>query len=186
MRVLMWLHLATRPLHLNELQHALAVVLEEGKRGSTYLDEDKIPTQKRLLDCCLGPVIVDEETMTVRFVHYTLEEYFKRDTHSITYFPGHHKLAAQICLTDLNFHKLGAVNAPEVEADNLFQQFAFLDYAANHWGRYAGCSEGVEVLAMEILRRKRGRAYPHVALPVLYEGLRYFISPFFLILYGHP
>ena len=64
MQVLMWLHLATRPLRLKELQHALAVVLEEGKRGNVDLDEDQIPTQKRLLDSCIGLVIVDEETLT--------------------------------------------------------------------------------------------------------------------------
>jgi len=108
MRVLMWLHLATRPLLLKELQHALAVVLEEGKHGNIDLDEDEIPAQKRLLDCCLGLVIVDEETMTVRFVHDMLEEYFKRDNHSITYFPDHHSLAAQIFLTYLNFGELSA------------------------------------------------------------------------------
>ena len=101
MRVLMWLHLATRPLYLKVLQHALAVVLEEGEHGNVDLDVNQIPTQKRLLDCCFGLVIVDEETMTVRFVHYTLEEYFKHDNHGTTYFPDHHALAAQICLTYL-------------------------------------------------------------------------------------
>jgi len=183
MRVLMWLYLATRPLRLKELQHALAVVLEEGKRGNTDLDEDEIPAQKRILDCCLGLVVVDEETMTVRFVHYTLEEYFKRDKNSITYFPDHHKLAAQICLTYLNFPKLAVdYQALACELDNkdkedkeqkLFHSFPFLDYAANHWGQYAAqsnCSIVVEVLAMKVLRSQTGRVYPHVALHVLYRS----------------
>ena len=198
MRVLMWLHLATRPLLLKELQHALAVVLEEGKRGNVDLDKDQIPTQKRLLDCCLGLVIVDEETMTVRFVHYTLEGFFERDDHSIRYFPDHHKLAAQICLTYLNFNGLPADYMEVCESDEyaiearrldyppdnldpplkirneLFGRFTFLDYAANHWGQHAaqpGCSEAVEVLAMKLLRDKSGRGYPHIALLVLQRSL---------------
>ena len=64
--VLMWLHFAQRPLKLAELQHALAV-----KKGHMEFDWDNIPSQKALLDCCLGLVLVDEETLTVRFVHFT-------------------------------------------------------------------------------------------------------------------
>jgi len=176
MRVLMWLHLATRPLRLKELQHALAVVLEEGKPGNLDLDRDKIPTQKRLLDCCFGLVIVDEETMTVRFVHYTLEEYFKRDNHSITYFPDHHGLAAKICLTYLNFSGLCADCTTYDDMHTRMENFPFLDYAANHWGQYAaeqGCSEAVEVLAMNILRTKSRREHLHVALLVLYHRMIY-------------
>jgi len=175
MRVLMWLHLATRPLRLEELQHALAVVLEEGQPGNVDLDEDEIPTQKRLLDCCLGLVIVDEGTSTVRFVHYTLEEYFKGGNRSNEYFPDHHRLAAQICLTYLNFRELAADCTTEDEMDKRLQDFCFLDYAARHWGQYAArldCSDGVDRFAMRLLRVGSGCQYPHVALPVLYLALR--------------
>jgi hypothetical protein len=72
MKVLLWLHLANRPLKLKELQHALAV-----EQGDTQFEVDNIPPRKAILDCCLGLVLVDEETMTVRFVHYSLEEYFR-------------------------------------------------------------------------------------------------------------
>ena len=178
----MWLHLATRPLLLVELQHALAVVLEEGKRGNIDLDEDEIPTQKRLLDCCLGLVIVDEETMTVRFVHYTLEEYFKHDGHSITYFPDHHGLAAQICLTYLNFHKLTADCTTETDLVERLEIFSFLDYAATHWGQYAaqaGCNEVFEVPAMKVLRADSRREHPHVALLALYFSLAYGLHTYY-------
>ena len=74
-QVLMWLHFARRPLKLVELQHALAV-----ESSHTEFDADNIPPQKALLDCCLGLVLIDEETSTVRFVHYTLEEYFQKYT----------------------------------------------------------------------------------------------------------
>ena len=49
MRVLMWIHFAYRLLKLVELQHALAV-----KRSHMKFDARNIPSQKALLDCCLG------------------------------------------------------------------------------------------------------------------------------------
>ena len=66
MRVLMWIHFAYRPLKLVELQHALAV-----KKSHIEFDAGNIPSVTVLLDSCLGLVLVDEETMTVRFVHFT-------------------------------------------------------------------------------------------------------------------
>jgi len=182
MRVLMWLYLATRPLRLEELQHALGVVLEEGQPGNVDLDEDEIPTQKRLLDCCLGLVIVDEGTKTVRFVHYTLEEYFKGGNRSNEYFPDHHRLAAQICLTYLNFRELAADCTTRYEMDKRLQDFCFLDYAARYWGQYASqldCSDGVDRFAMRLLRVGSGCQYPHVALPVLYRALYNDLYPYY-------
>ena len=97
--VLMWLHLAYQPLQLEELQHALSV-----EAGQTELDLDNIPSQKVILDSCLGLVILDEETRTIRFVHYTLEEYFQG--HGGKHFPNGCRTAAEICLTYLNFGDL--------------------------------------------------------------------------------
>ena len=182
MRILMWLHIATRPLRLEELQYALAVVLKEGKRGNIDLDKDQIPTKKRLLDCCLGLVVVDDETMTVRFVHYTLEEYFKRDDQNNKYFPDHNKLAAQICLTYLNFSSLTTYAMSQVghgirgtSFEGMSESFPFLQYASDNWGQYAaqpGCSEAVEALAMKLLQADSGCQYSHVSFEVLHRKLR--------------
>jgi len=49
MKVLLWLHLASRPLKLEELQHALAV-----EHGDTQFKVDNIFSRKAILDCCLG------------------------------------------------------------------------------------------------------------------------------------
>src|ERR1700759_2188684 len=75
MRVLMWLHIAFRPLTVQELQEALAVEI-----GDQELATDNIISPQLLLDCCLGLVVIDAKTDTVRFVHYTLEEYFQKQT----------------------------------------------------------------------------------------------------------
>src|ERR1700760_2741168 len=72
MKVLMWLHISYRPLTVQELQVVLAV-----EPGDQELAMDNIILPQYLLDCCLGLAVIDAKTDTVRFVHYTLEEYFK-------------------------------------------------------------------------------------------------------------
>ncbi|KAF8421805.1 hypothetical protein EV426DRAFT_535961, partial [Tirmania nivea] len=42
---------------------------------------DNIPSQKAILDSCLGVVLIEEQIMTVRFIHYFLEEYFQNRIH---------------------------------------------------------------------------------------------------------
>ncbi|KAF8463345.1 hypothetical protein BDZ91DRAFT_661411, partial [Kalaharituber pfeilii] len=71
MKVLMWIYLAERALKVIELQHALSV-----EDGAEALDPDKFTSESTLLHCCCGLVTVDNETSTVRLVHYTLQEYF--------------------------------------------------------------------------------------------------------------
>src|SRR4029077_13276161 len=61
-KVLMWLHFARRPLKFVELQHALAV-----ENSDTEFDADNVPSKKPLLECCLGLVVIDDETLTVHF-----------------------------------------------------------------------------------------------------------------------
>ena len=174
MRVLMWLHLAKRPLRVDEIQHALAV-----ERGDINIDEEAIPAYKRLLDCCLGLVLVDEETSTIRLVHYTLEEYFRM--HSSTLFPDGHSTAAGICLTYLNFGELSVECGTHNDMMQQLERFPFLEYASCNWGHYTALaqdrSDVVTALAMKLLLGENGKL-PHVALQVLYyETTRFWLQP---------
>ena len=81
MAVLMWTVLVKRRLSLEELEHALAV-----NDGDTYLDMENIPSEKTILQSCLGMVVVEHETTTVRLMHYSLQEYFDISQ----YFPTGH------------------------------------------------------------------------------------------------
>ncbi|KAF8421801.1 hypothetical protein EV426DRAFT_671737, partial [Tirmania nivea] len=127
MKVLMWLHLAYQPLKLKELQHALAV-----ERDDSYFDMDNIPSRKQILDCCLGLVLIDEETMTVRFVHYSLEEYFQK--HSSEYFPDGYSDAAETGLIYLSFPEMREHCKSRDELKKKKHDFPFLKYAACNWG----------------------------------------------------
>ena len=161
MRVLMWLHFAFRPLKLAELQHALAV-----KKSHVEFDARNIPSQKVLLDSCLGLVVVDEETMTVRFVHFTLEEYFRENAG--TTFPNGCSSIAETCLTYLNF---GGLRQHCMDLDSLegkSTEYPFLNYAALYWGTYVRqqCSDSLIELAAVILEHES--ECPPCAIQALY------------------
>ena len=108
MEVLMWVSHSERPLHADELRHALGV--EEGstdlnirnisplhvselchalgvEEGSFDLNIRNIPAIETLLACSLGLVAVEKSSSTVRLVHYTLQEYL---SHNPNLFPNPH------------------------------------------------------------------------------------------------
>ena len=161
MQVLMWLHFAYRPLGLVELQHALAV-----KKNHTELDAHNIPSQKALLDYCLGLVVVDDETQTVRFVHYTLEEYFRHNAR--TEFPDGPSSIAETCLTYLSFDRLRQYCT---DLDSLRDEYAFLSYAARYWGMYVKqqSNDYLTNLAKVIVDHESER--PPCAIQALYSDL---------------
>ena len=163
-RVLMWLHFAHRPLKLIELQHALAV-----RRSHKEFDAGNIPPLKALLDCCLGLVIVDEETSTVRFVHYTLEEYFRK--YASAEFPNGCSLIAETCLTYLSFDKLRQHCTDLDSLKENMKNYAFFEYAVHHWGTYVKqpCSDDLTKLARLILDHESER--PPCAIQALYWTL---------------
>ena len=91
-----------------------------------------MPSQKVFLDWCLSWVIVDEETSTVRFIHFTLEEYFR--DHIANEFPNGYSSIAETCLTYLNFGKLRQ-SCTGIEAlRQKMTEYALLGYAAPYSG----------------------------------------------------
>jgi hypothetical protein len=68
--------LGQRQLRVVELQHALAI-----KPGDTTFDTEGITSEKSLVEYCLGLVVVEAETSTIRLTHFTLQEYLEK--HSI-------------------------------------------------------------------------------------------------------
>ena len=96
MRVLWWIAFITRPLTTLELQHALAVEI-----GERAIDEDNLPEIEDMVSVCAGLVTVDEESGTIRLVHYTTQEYFERTR--IEWFPDAQTDIAMTCVTYLLF-----------------------------------------------------------------------------------
>jgi hypothetical protein len=95
-QVLWWITCAKSPLTTLELQHALAVEINESQ-----LDKDNFPQVEDIVSVCAGLVTVDEESSIIRLVHYTTQEYFDRTRGK--WFPNAEANIATICVTYLSF-----------------------------------------------------------------------------------
>ena len=143
MEVLMWVSHAERPLGIDELRYALAMEMD-----STDLDPENIRPQDTVLGSCLGFVVVDAETSTVRLIHYTLQEYLSRPG----ILPDAHKVLAQSCLAYLNYEEVKGLPANHIP--NL-RDIPFLEYSSLFWGSHAKAklSDRAKSLALELLNR---------------------------------
>ena len=173
LQVLMWLHFAYRPLKLAELQHALAV-----EKVHKEFNSKNITSQEVLLSCCFGLVVVDKETSTVRFAHYTIKEYFGK--HTPEEFSDGCSSIAETCLTYLNF---GALKQHCTSLDDLESKkldYALLDYAALYWGKYfkKQCNDDLMRLAKMLVDHED--EHPPCAIQALYPKLSAYRSPRYL------
>jgi len=141
MEVLMWVSHAERPLHVDELCHALGV------EGSIDLDIGNIPAIETLLACSLGLVTVEKSSSTVRLVHYTLQEFLSNNTNL---FPNPHSIIAEVCLTYLNFPHVKSFS-PTLRS--VPPTAPFVEYASCYWGTHARSetTESVKTLALKLL-----------------------------------
>lgn len=72
-KVLKWVSFATSPLHIDELQEAIAFDLED-----TAWNAEKIPRKEFVIDCCTNLVIVDSTNDRVRFTHSSVNQYLEK------------------------------------------------------------------------------------------------------------
>ena len=142
MEVLMWVSHAERPLHVDELCHALGV-----EEGSIDLNIRNIPAVETLLACSLGLVTVEKSSSTLRPVHYTLQEYL---SHNPNLFLKPHSLIAEVCLTYLNFRHVMSFS-PTLRS--VPPTAPFVEYASCYWGTHCrwGSTERVKTLALKLL-----------------------------------
>ena len=63
MQVLLWITFAVRSLTTSELQHALAIDIED-----LVLDGENIPSLETILSTCAGLVILDQASNIIRLV----------------------------------------------------------------------------------------------------------------------
>ena len=148
MSSLMWMIYARRVLSTEELRHALATQL-----GDSELDRDKLVSLKTILESCSGLVTTDSESSSLRFVHYTFQEYLQ--THRTELFPSGESVIANTCLTYIMFESISE-NFQKRSADlsHMVKEYPLLNYTSYHWGFHvkAAPSDEVESLAMRFLR----------------------------------
>jgi len=138
----MWVSHAERPLHVDELCHALGV-----EDGSIDLNIQNIPAIETLLACSLGLVTVEKSSSTIRLVHYTLQEFL---SHSPNLFVKPNSMIAEVCLTYLNFRYIRGLSPTVYSAP---PAIPFLTYASCYWGAHARreTTESVKTLALQLL-----------------------------------
>lgn len=143
---LSWITYAERPLTTKELCHALAVEpYEDG------LDTANVPHIQDLISFCAGLVTVDEESDTIRLVHYTTQEYFERIREEWS--PSAQLDIASTCLRYLSFSsfKSGSCSTDKALEDRR-GEYPLLDYAACHWAYHAfAAQKGLLTLARNFL-----------------------------------
>jgi ankyrin repeat protein len=130
----MWIYLAPNTLQVVELQHALAV-----KPGDTAFDPEGLYSLRTLVECCLGLVVIETETSTIRLTHFTLDEYLDKHWKDSDLFPDGHAMIAGICLTYLQFdHVLPPPPSDErlrhYHIEDLRESLPLLPYAVNNVG----------------------------------------------------
>ncbi|KAF2452524.1 hypothetical protein BDY21DRAFT_359136 [Lineolata rhizophorae] len=116
-KVLSWITFSKRPLTTAEICCALALEPDKAK-----VNLEHIPDVEDLVSVCAGLVVVDQESATIRLVHYTAQEYFERIRHSWN--PSAQAFKSGSCSTDEEF-------------EERIRQNVFLDYAAKHRGEHA-------------------------------------------------
>lgn len=147
LNALSWISHATRPLHPKELREALTIA-----EGDSVIEDEDLLEEKQLVDVCGGLVVVDENSQTVRFVHYTVQEYLEKSS-DISHGKQVHALMAKTCLTYLSLDAFdecpdGGMNtawlARRVDRNALYE------YAACNWG-YPTNSSGEEQSVLELI-----------------------------------
>ncbi|KAH8767818.1 hypothetical protein BGZ57DRAFT_797785, partial [Hyaloscypha finlandica] len=131
LRSLCWISTVLRPLRLDELQHALAI-----QPGDHAVDEEAIPDESLITAVAAGLITIDAESGTIRLVHFTVEEYFKKKKH--IWFCHSERSIAQTCITYLSFDDFKAGSCPtHHEFEARLQSYPLYNYAAHKWGHHA-------------------------------------------------
>lgn len=107
------------------------------------LDWDNLPSERSLAEWCLGLVVLDKETSSIRLVHKSHSEYLNnRHTLGRRFQRGHSEIA-QTCLIYMSFNDKSTHFDPTVAKELLMKQiaehrnkFCLLMYAIKNWGNH--------------------------------------------------
>ena len=123
-----------RPLKTQELQHALMIESED-----TELDQDNWLEAGDILQVCAGLITIDESSATIRFVHYTTQEYLQRT--QARWLPQAENEIARTCLDYFSLQDFARAIHESVsggmESVPTKETFALAEYAVGtgpiHW-----------------------------------------------------
>ncbi|KAJ7266772.1 ankyrin repeat domain-containing protein [Mycena rebaudengoi] len=121
-RILIWIANAKRPLSVAELQEAIAI-----EPGTKTLDQDGLLDPDIFLSVCAGLVVINHADGSVRFIHYTTQNYIDHlQTHKFLHAQTE---IAQGGLTYLLYDDFLQLPDLDHKLDALVQEHALLDYS---------------------------------------------------------
>ncbi len=154
LKTLMWISHSTRPLTVAELSGALTI-----RSGQTDLNPRYRPAKESIIECCLGLVTADEESSTIRLVHFSIQEYFRDQPEKVS-LPAEEEIA-EMCLTYLFFDSFASGCCQErYSVEKRIRKYPFLGYVARNWGHHVRQSKAdkTKALAFRLLRSPSRRS----------------------------
>lgn len=127
-RLINWITFVERRISIDEICNALAVEDGEGK-----FDPTNITKFEQLTKICVGLVVHDQGDNTIKLVHATAYDFFRRRTSP----EETHIDIARTCLNYLCLEPLAA--GPCHSASKMVERthsMQFLTYSAQHWGKH--------------------------------------------------
>ncbi|KAJ7278147.1 ankyrin repeat domain-containing protein [Mycena rebaudengoi] len=124
-RVLIWIANAKRPLSVAELQEAIAI-----EPGTKTLDRDGLLDLEIILSVCAGLVVINHADGSVRFIHYTTQDYM--DHVQTSKFPNAQTEITRGCLTYVLYDDFLQLPVSLDEQDALVQDHALLEYSFHY------------------------------------------------------
>lgn len=139
MRILTWVTYACRPLSIIELQHALAVEVDEDS-----FDDENISDIEQDISRCAGLVTIERENKTVQLCHKTVHEYLSLREADL--FPQAQRMLAETCLKYLCYDVFRGGRCKGLEKLARLANNPFLGYSAQYWGEHAFANEDGELI----------------------------------------
>ena len=129
-KVLSWVLLAKRVLNMRELQEALSV--EDGMK--TLIPETEMIHPRFIVQSCESLVIHDDDTQTVRLIHYTLSDFLHGECRSVLLSAVE---IARTCLTYLGLDEFEVPCRQKELVKLRLETHRFADYAVRFCGVHA-------------------------------------------------
>jgi ankyrin repeat protein len=148
--LLAWLVCVKRPITTAELQHALAVEVNE-----PALDEDNVIEVSDMVSACAGLVTVDEGSGVIRLVHYTVQEYLQQLKAESPWLRDADDNITQVCVTYISFDIFGdgACDSAEVLNQRL-ATYPLYNYATATWAEHdRNASQLIAAAVLDFLQR---------------------------------
>ncbi|KAI4862015.1 hypothetical protein F4820DRAFT_39340 [Hypoxylon rubiginosum] len=164
LKLIRWIHFATKPLSLNELRWAMAVEtnypqrsLRECQKSRNYiLSNDRMQRQVQTLSCGLAEV--SSGAQTVQFIHQSVKDFFieggllildnSSASTSVAIGLAHFQLS-RICIHFLAMEEIG--QSTDNTRGKLESDFPFLYYATTFWVTHAKESDARDVPQEDLL-----------------------------------